>query len=390
MEYITATINEAGDVTLSSDTLGNVGEHNSTSLRFTVPAVHESEVYYYRLWTDGQFSEKLYRSENTGFIYFDVPQAMLKPPAVRMQLVGYKSVENMITYVWKSKVFKLGVEISVDTVNFIPTKAYDPLEEALLECSSAVNDMHRIVGGLKVSHDELKQVRDLVTIDRQYTEGLANEAYQNLTDTEVIKADCEAIKNDCISYGISKVTTPEGMDENENPSTVATSDAVKAYINNVRTELYNKLGARLTLNGDMIHLVSSADAPEKPNSSLSYINLSLYAKKNQLPTNLSDLQNDCGFITANDILNVRNTITDGNLAVVNNAEYVGTNINTLNITYPDGDFECWLRLTFAKSGDITVTFPTSQYIGDTPNFSNGETWEISIKDGIIISQKAGA
>ena len=49
-----------------------------------------------------------------------------------------------------------------------------------------------------------------------------------------------------------------------------------------------------------------------------------------------------------------------------------------------------MRLTFAASGNATVTLPTgTKYIGTTPDFKNGETWEMSIKDGVVIAQKVG-
>lgn len=71
-----------------------------------------------------------------------------------------------------------------------------------------------------------------------------------------------------------------------------------------------------------------------------------------------------------------------------NEEYRLTDVTKLRIAYQTGDFECWMRLTFAASGDITVTLPTgTKYIGIAPDFANGDTWELSIKDGIVIAQR---
>ena len=82
--------------------------------------------------------------------------------------------------------------------------------------------------------------------------------------------------------------------------------------------------------------------------------------------------------------------TGSNITLADNTEYRLTDVTTLNITYPTGNFECWMRLTFAESGDITVTLPAgTEYLGATPNFKNGETWEMSIKDGVVIAQKVG-
>ena len=73
-----------------------------------------------------------------------------------------------------------------------------------------------------------------------------------------------------------------------------------------------------------------------------------------------------------------------------NEEYRLTDVTKLRIAYPTGDFECWMRLTFAASGDITVTLPTgTKYIGIAPDFANGETWELSFKDKVLVAQKVG-
>ena len=81
------------------------------------------------------------------------------------------------------------------------------------------------------------------------------------------------------------------------------------------------------------------------------------------------------------------TLTDNSTtAIADNTEYSGSNLTTLTFTYPQGDFECYMLLSFASSGTITVTLPTSQYIGSfTP--ANNETWELSIKNGIVVGGK---
>lgn len=104
-------------------------------------------------------------------------------------------------------------------------------------------------------------------------------------------------------------------------------------------------------------------------------------------------------ITKNGVINVlgytpqavsTKVATGSNIALADNTEYRLTDVTTLTLTYPTGDFECWMRLTFAESGDITVTLPTgTRYIGNAPSFANGETWEMSIKDGVVIAQKVG-
>ena len=82
--------------------------------------------------------------------------------------------------------------------------------------------------------------------------------------------------------------------------------------------------------------------------------------------------------------------TGSNIALADNTEYRLTDVTTLTLTYPTGNFECWMSLTFAASGTITVTLPTgTKYLGSSPDFKNGETWELSFKDKILAAQKVG-
>lgn len=88
----------------------------------------------------------------------------------------------------------------------------------------------------------------------------------------------------------------------------------------------------------------------------------------------------------------RMVLMDGdNTTLANNTEYYLTDASNLTLTYPTTDyFECWMRLTFAATGTITVTLPAdTEYLGATPNFKNGETWELSFKDKVLVAKKVG-
>ena len=84
------------------------------------------------------------------------------------------------------------------------------------------------------------------------------------------------------------------------------------------------------------------------------------------------------------------TTSDENITLADNTEYRLADVTTSTLTYPTSDFECWMRLTFAESGNITVTLPAdTKYIGTAPDFKNGETWELSFKDKVLAAQKVG-
>ncbi len=78
------------------------------------------------------------------------------------------------------------------------------------------------------------------------------------------------------------------------------------------------------------------------------------------------------------------------ITLADNTEYKLTDVSSLTLTYPIGDFEVWIKLTTASSGTVTISFPTSQYIGSVPTFGNSETWEISIKNGVVVAGKVSA
>lgn len=81
-------------------------------------------------------------------------------------------------------------------------------------------------------------------------------------------------------------------------------------------------------------------------------------------------------------INIKN---GDSIVLANNTVYYAPNkINSLTVKYPNGDFLSNIEFTLASEGEITIVFPESKYIGTVPTFANGETWEISIKNGVVI------
>lgn len=79
------------------------------------------------------------------------------------------------------------------------------------------------------------------------------------------------------------------------------------------------------------------------------------------------------------------------IALADNTVYHLSDVASLTLSYPAaGHWECLLALSTAASGTITVTLPASSYIGEAPSFGNGETWELSIRDGVVVAGKVVA
>lgn len=73
------------------------------------------------------------------------------------------------------------------------------------------------------------------------------------------------------------------------------------------------------------------------------------------------------------------------LQLEDNTEYRLSGVQFLTLVYPAQSFEVWMKISFASSASVGVTFPSdTQMIGEYPSFSTGQTWEISIKDKDVI------
>lgn len=79
------------------------------------------------------------------------------------------------------------------------------------------------------------------------------------------------------------------------------------------------------------------------------------------------------------------TDCESNLILKDNTEYRLTDVSSLMLSYPEDNFEVWMRISLSQTGTISIVFPAeTKYIGSAPTFGNGQTWEISIKDGVVV------
>lgn len=78
------------------------------------------------------------------------------------------------------------------------------------------------------------------------------------------------------------------------------------------------------------------------------------------------------------------------VTLADNTEYRYTGVTKLTLAYPSGNFESWVRITVGTSANATVSFPSgTTYIGSVPTFAAGKTYEISIKDKIVVIGEVG-
>ena len=150
------------------------------------------------------------------------------------------------------------------------------------------------------------------------------------------------------------------------------------------------------LEADIIKAKISADTSAESQSLQTILNYMVYpavekAHEHSNKSVLDGLSDSNGVLYYNNKPIIARKISEGPyITLADNTEYRLTDVTTLKLSYPVGDFESWMRLSFAESGNITVTLPAeTKYIGTAPDFKNGETWELSFKDKVLAAHKVG-
>ena len=233
------------------------------------------------------------------------------------------------------------------------------VEEALQEAGNAVNTALTRIGTLG----------NLATTDKSSLVAAVNEVNGKTGKYEielVPRADMGGVTD--IKHGNTSLTFAE----------------FKAALESKNTEIYlNYAGNNINFYPQVISDVQ-IDLTSVTFSPLTNMLAAIYVT---VPTNYSD--SSVKFI---DIENpkIQNISGASEITLENNNEYYLANIHNLAMAYPSGRFECFITLSTASSGSVSVTFPAgTQYIGAAPVFGNDETWEISIKNGIVVAVKVG-
>lgn len=197
-----------------------------------------------------------------------------------------------------------------------------------------------------------RELIDSVTTSKVNYSDIINNLTTNVTDKPLSAAQGVILKG-----LIAAITVPEKLSDLEEDETHRTvTDAEKAA-----------WSGKSTFDGDYNSLNNKPTIPTVPKA-------------------VSAFQNDAGYVAIS-----QNTFSNGdtiNIAEGYSEWRTEDAISSLVFSYPAGNYEAWAAFTTAANGAVTITFPAgTKYINGAPAFSNGETWEISIKDGVAVAAK---
>lgn len=378
---------------------GIIGEHYATELIVTPPAIMPTEAVYRLCFEPGGLSEIILQTTDGAFSY-PLPSAVTATPYCCVTLIGYVGSEQ----IYKSRMVRLHFSQTADGDSSID-----------LQQPGIVDEVNRNTAA-RHSHAN-KSVIDLLTADDTGT---------LLYDGKVIGGGGSTAED--ISYTLSEdvQTTFPDIIELESDTVKSGLDVAMYYAlagmfaKYISCNLQSGSGETVSMdlqrildgfvfpamfkahehdNKSVLDLISATDGKLRYNGSDVGLKGEKGDKGEPGTPGVPGAPGSDAAVTKDNVVAalgytpqaVSAQVTAGTeITLADNTEYRLENVATLTLTYPMGNFECWLKLTFAASGSITVTLPTgTKYIGNAPNFASGETWEMSIKDGVVIAQKVG-
>ena len=400
---------------------GIIGEHYATELIVTPPAIMPTEAVYRLCFEPGGLSEIILQTTDGAFSY-PLPSAVTATPYCCVTLIGYVGSEQ----IYKSRMVRLHFSQTADGDSSID-----------LQQPGIVDEVNRNTAA-RHSHAN-KSVIDLLTADDTGTllyNGKTVTGASNLTIGMTVEGDGEKFKVTSCDATIEQID--DALVNGQRIAVVVTVENAKfllpmlqgtqgeayyfgsfllgqtaaAYVwkdtssgistwtfgmYQIEAESVDYSNAAMphisTVGGALDELVKKVKKSGHTHANKDVLD-KLSAANGKLQYDGSDIS-----ITKNGVINAlgytpqavsTKVATGSNITLADNTEYRLTDVTTLTLTYPTSDFECWMRLSFAASGDITVTLPSGTgYIGSAPNFQNGEIWELSFKDKILAAQKVG-
>lgn len=333
---------------------GIIGEHYATELIVTPPAIMPAEAVYRLCFEPGGLSEIILQTTDGAFSY-PLPSAVTATPYCCVTLIGYVGSEQ----IYKSRMVRLHFSQTADGDSSID-----------LQQPGIVDEVNRNTAA-RHSHAN-KSVIDLLTAD----------------DTGTLLYDGKVIGGGAATAADVNYELPEEV-QTEFPWAEIEENTVKAGLD---TAIYYALAGMyakyigVTLQG----AAGTVDVSLQNFINNTYIPVANKAHEHDNKSILDEITAEKVNIWDNKQAKPSQVTSGTTITLADNTEYRLTDVTTLTLTYPTGSFECWMRLTFAESGTITVTLPAdTKYIGSAPDFKNGETWELSFKDKILAAQKVG-
>ena len=385
---------------------GIIGEHYATELIVTPPAIMPTEAVYRLCFEPGGLSEIILQTTDGAFSY-PLPSAVTATPYCCVTLIGYVGSEQ----IYKSRMVRLHFSQTADGDSSIDLQQPGIVDEVnrntaarhghdnkpvidLLTADDTGTLLYdgKVIGGGDSTESELF----IVNVQAQsgadgYTITSHNKTY------EQIDAAYKAGKQVLIAFTVTNENNtfliPLGIATETDYEFLVFANAVfYVYVDNTDTwDCYVE-----PLEADSIKAKISADSSAQSLSLQTILNSLVYpavekAHEHSNKSVLDGLSDSNGVLYYNNKPIIAQKISEGPyITLADNTEYRLTDVTTLKLSYPVGDFESWMRLSFAASGDITVTLPAGTgYIGTAPDFKNGETWELSFKDKILAAQKVG-
>lgn len=385
---------------------GIIGEHYATELIVTPPAIMPTEAVYRLCFEPGGLSEIILQTTDGAFSY-PLPSAVTATPYCCVTLIGYVGSEQ----IYKSRMVRLHFSQTADGDADIDSQQPGIIAEVNRNTAARHSHDNKSVIDLLTADDTGTLLYDGKVIGGGGSTGselfIVNAQAQSGADEYTITSHDKTYEQIDAAYKAGKQVLIAFTVTNENNTFLI--PLVNATETDYEFSMF--LGAVFFVNVDSTDAWScyvesleasaikaeiSSDPSVESQSLQTILNYVVYpavekAHEHSNKSVLDGLSDSNGVLYYNNKPIIAQKISEGPyITLADNTEYRLTDVTTLKLSYPVGDFESWMRLNFAASGDVTVTLPTTtQYIGTTPAFANGETWEMSIKDGVVIAQKVG-
>lgn len=385
---------------------GIVGEHNATELIITPPAIMPDEAVYRLCFEPGGVSEIIPKMSD-GTLAYPLPAAVTATAFCCMTLIGYIGNEQ----VYKSRMVQLHFCRAADGDADIDPQQPGIVAEVNRNTAARHSHENKAVIDLLTADDTGTLLYDGKVIGGGGSTGselfIVNVQAQSGADAHTITSHDKTYTQIDEAYKAGKQVWMAFTITDENttyliPLVSATETDYEfsmflGVVFTVYVDSTDTWGCYVgELEADIIKAKISADTSAESQSLQTILNYMVYpavekAHEHSNKSVLDGLSDSNGVLYYNNKPIIARKISEGPyITLADNTEYRLTDVTTLKLSYPVGDFESWMRLSFAESGNITVTLPAeTKYIGTAPDFKNGETWELNFKDKVLAAQKVG-